>query len=95
MASEISYVVFIQRENVLLVKNNYKYSTHTELISGKIGWKCIQKTCFAKLYTIGVDYNFSRESRTHPHENIDINIIVRLKISNGIKRKGFDCINYY
>ncbi|KAL4153787.1 hypothetical protein QTP88_001620 [Uroleucon formosanum] len=46
----------------------------------------------SKLYTIGVDYNFSRESGTHTHESIDTNIIVRQKISNGIKRKGLDYI---
>jgi len=54
--------------------------------------KCIQKTCKAKLYTIGVDNKFSRESGTHEHENIDTNIIVRQTISNGIKRKGLDNI---
>jgi len=91
MASEISFI-YSQRKNVLLVKNNYKYSKYTELKSGETGWKCIQKTCKAKLYTIGVDNNFSRESGTHEHENIETNIIVRQTISNGIKRKGLDYI---
>jgi len=89
MASEISFI-YSQRKNVLLVKNNYKYSKYTELKSGETGWKCIQKTCKAKLYTIGVDNNFLRESGTHKHENIETNIIVRQTIINGIKRKGLD-----
>jgi len=74
------------------VKNNYKYSKYTELIFGEVGWKCIQKTCSARLYTIGVDYKFSQESGTHLHESIDTNIIIRQKISNGIKRNGLDNI---
>jgi hypothetical protein len=85
MASEISFI-YSQRKTVLLMKNNYKYSKYTEFKSGEIGWKCIQKTCKAKLYTIGIDNNFLRESGTHEHENIDTNIIARQTISNEIKR---------
>ncbi|KAE9543670.1 hypothetical protein AGLY_002066 [Aphis glycines] len=85
--------IFIsQRKNVRLLKNNYKYSKYTELKSGETGWKCIQKTCKTKLYTFGADNNFSRESGTHEHENIETNIIVRQTINNGIKRKGLDYI---
>lgn len=91
MVSEIS-VIYSQRKNVLLVRNNYKYFKSKELKSGEIGWRCVQKTCKAKLYTAGVDNNISRESGTHVHENIDTNIIVRQTISNGIKRKGLDYI---
>jgi len=60
-------------QNRLWVKSNYKYSKYTELKSGEIGWKYIEKTCKAKLYTFGIDNNFSRESvtLTHSHENID------------------------
>jgi len=50
--------MYSQRKNVLLVKNSYKHSKYTELKSVEIGWKCIDK---AKVYTIGVDDNFSRE----------------------------------
>jgi len=89
MASEIS-VIYSQRKNVLLVRNNYKYFKSQKLKSGEIGWRCVQKTCKAKLFTVGVDNNFSRESGTHVHENIDTSIIVRQTISNGIKRKGLD-----
>ncbi|KAE9538197.1 hypothetical protein AGLY_006169, partial [Aphis glycines] len=74
------------------VRNNYKYSKSKELKSGEVGWRCVEKTCKAKLYTIGAENNFSRESGTHEHENIDTNIIVRQTISNGIKRKGLDYI---
>lgn len=89
MNSDIS-VMYSQRKNVLLVKNNFKYSKYVELKSGEIGWKCIDKSCKAKLYTIGIDHVFSRESGTHSHENNETNIVVRQTISNNLKRKGFD-----
>jgi len=73
-------MVYSQRGNMLLAKSNYKYSKYIELIFGDIEWKCIRKTCIEKLYTIGVDYNFSRESGTYPHESIDTNIIIRKRL---------------
>jgi len=50
------------------------------------------KTFKSKLFTIGVDNNFSWESGTHEHEMIDTDMIVQQTISNGIERKWIDYI---
>jgi len=62
MASKINIICYRQRKNVRSVKINYKYSKYTELKFEEIGWKCIEKTCKAILYTIGIANNFSRGS---------------------------------
>lgn len=52
------------------------YSKYTKLISGKIDWKCFNKLCKAKLYTIHIDHVFLRESGVYSHVNIEINMLL-------------------
>jgi len=79
-------VIYHQQKNVMLIKKIINTPSIQNENPEKLDGNEYKKTFKTKLYTIGVDNNFSRESGKHEHEKIDVNIAVRQTISNGIKR---------
>ncbi|KAK9506773.1 hypothetical protein O3M35_008648 [Rhynocoris fuscipes] len=86
--------IYSQRGNLLVLKNGFKFSKYGELQTGEIGWKCVEKSCRAKLYTNGGDEcRFSRETGEHKHKPLDEKVILRQAISNRLKRKSAECLS--
>lgn len=85
--------IYSQRGRVLLLKDRFKYSKYGGLQSGETGWKCVEKSCRAKLYTKGDDCKLSRETGEHLHSPLDENVIMRQAISNRLKRKSTECLS--
>lgn len=56
-----------QRNQLLLVTNNFKYSKYAELISGENGCKCVNILCKGKFYKIEIEHILSKENPIRVH----------------------------
>lgn len=82
-----------QRGRTLLIcENNFKYSKYKEISTGETVWRCTQRPCLAKIYTLGTDLIYSKKVDDHEHNSLDISLINRQIVGNSVKRKAEDLL---
>lgn len=82
-------VVHSERGGDQLVFNGFKFNPYrTSKKTEERGWRCCNRKCKAKLYTMGK--TFSRLEGSHDHPAPDKQITIRKTVSNSIKRKATD-----
>lgn len=72
----------------LMVVDNFKFRKVHESACGKVRWRCTNKKCDSKVYTVGKDKNVFESYINHNH-NADDNIN-RQAVSNSAKRKALE-----
>jgi hypothetical protein len=61
-------IVLSSRRKELLVHNNYTYRKCKTLNSGEVYWRCsVEKSCRAKIFTVGAENIISRFEERHDH----------------------------
>lgn len=90
MEKMVAQPILSEKGHKLLVLDGYKFSKANISKVGKIGWKCCNQKCPARIYS-----NISNEcevvepiSVNHNHE--ESLTIARQALSNSIKRKAID-----
>lgn len=84
-----------QRGKPLILLEGHKYSMHRVLTTTtETVWRCIQKKCTAKVYTLGKasDSTFSKKSGNHQHGPESESNLNRQRIGNAVKRKVDDLL---
>ena len=80
--------VLSQRGNNLIVHENFKFrKVFTVKGSEEDCWRCTNKKCKARLYTLEDGKIISERVNDHNHNPLPVNVISRQAISNFIKRK--------
>jgi hypothetical protein len=84
-------IIESERGRPLLSKNGYFYRQKKVLKTGECFWCCTNKSCKAKIYTLGRENVISRSDLNHNHQSDDQKLARKI-ISNGVKRKAVDDI---
>lgn len=85
------FVTLSERGKPVLVVNSVKFTKHKVLTSGEICWRCADRSCKAKVYTVGSENLISRSEIEHNHEK-NIKKLNRQIISASVKRKAVEDI---
>jgi FLYWCH zinc finger domain len=79
------------RGKQLLVLDSFKFRKFKELKSGEIFWRCTEKRCTAKVFTVGSENTVCRSDLNHSHL-ADEKKLNRQIVCNSAKRKAAEDI---
>lgn len=88
---EISTIVS-NRGKILLQVNSFTFSQDKTLKSGETYWRCVKRSCKAKIFTMGPEKLVIRSDLEHNHE-CDIKTLNRQIVRSSAKRKAMDNLN--
>ncbi|KAK0074444.1 hypothetical protein PV325_008313 [Microctonus aethiopoides] len=85
------FVSLSERGKSVLVVDSVKFTKHRTLASGEISWRCADRPCKAKVYTMGPDDIITRNKMQHNHEK-NVTKINRQMISATVKHEAIEQI---
>lgn len=81
--------MFSEKGKQLLVINNYKFCINHVSKQNVVTWRCIKKTCVAKVYTEGETMNICEVSKSNlNHNHREETNLKRQEVNNSCKRKA-------
>lgn len=87
-----TFVSLSERGKPVIIVDSVKFTKHRELKTGEICWRCSDRSCKAKVYTVGSENKILRSEMEHIHKKKLIKLNGQIISASG-RQKAIDGIS--